>query len=417
MSVYGMMRTSVSGMAAQANRLAAVGDNIANVSTVGYKSADIEFETLVINSGGTSYTSGGVASQIRYSITEQGSLQFTASPFDLAITGNGFFVVNDPTGEFALTRAGSFVPDKEGQLVNSGGMTLMGVPITDESQDFVVNDIAGLEPVTISTSALRAEPSRNGTLKVNLPAAATVVAPADLPSANGASAQSSARSSVVAYDGVGQSVVLDVYYTRAAAGWEVAVFDAAGRPSGGGFPYAAGPLATQSLTFDANGQLAAASASSISIAVPNGEVLDLDLSGTSQLAADYSVVDIRVDGTSASSVAAVDVDSSGIVYAVFQSGERAPVYRLPLATVTSPDKLQPESGNIFTLTLDAGELRLGSAESAGFGRITSGALENSTVDLADELTRMIEAQRNYTANSKVFQTGAELIDVVVNLKR
>jgi flagellar hook protein FlgE len=113
----------------------------------------------------------------------------------------------------------------------------------------------------------------------------------------------------------------------------------------------------------------------------------------------------------------VDIDDDGTLYAVFDNGQRLQAYKIPLANVPSPDRLKPEPGNVYSLAVDSGDMLIGFAGAGGFGSISSGALEQSTVDLATELTTMIESQREYTANSKVFQTGADLMDVLVNLKR
>ena len=126
MGLYGMMRTSVSGMAAQANRLSTVADNIANSSTTGYKRASTEFSSLVLESGGSAYELGSVETRVRIGISEQGTFKFTTSVTDLAVKGNGFFLVNNESGQTYLTRAGSFVKDGNGDLVNAAGYRLMG---------------------------------------------------------------------------------------------------------------------------------------------------------------------------------------------------------------------------------------------------------------------------------------------------
>ena len=126
MSLYGMMRTGVSGMNAQANRLSTVADNIANAGTTGYKRSSTEFSSLIIPNVTGNYTSGGVTTSVRYATSQQGDLKYTTSTTDLAINGDGFFVVQDPSGKPFLTRAGSFVPDGDGRLVNAAGFYLMG---------------------------------------------------------------------------------------------------------------------------------------------------------------------------------------------------------------------------------------------------------------------------------------------------
>jgi flagellar hook protein FlgE len=408
-------------MAAQANRLGAVSDNIANSSTTGYKRASMEFSSLVLDSGGTEYVSGSVESHTRYAISEQGAFNFTTSVTDLAVRGQGFFLVSSEGEQTYLTRAGSFIPDGEGDLVNAAGYKLLGYSLLNGgSPSIVANGTAGLEVVNIGTLALQANPSTEGAFNVNLPVNSTVVAAADLPSANAATAQYTAMTSLVAYDNLGNEITLDVYSSNLGGGnWEITVFNQADAAAGGGFPYTGGALATQTLTFDmTNGQLDPASPTSITVPVPNGANLVLDMSGSSQLAANYTLLDATVvNGNAPSEVERVEIAEDGTLYAVFESGTRVATYKIPLASVASPDNMQPLAGNIFVPTADSGEIQIGFPGESGYGTMVSGALEQSTVDLASELTTMIEAERNYTANSKVFQTGAELMDVLVNLKR
>ena len=419
MSLYGMMRTGVSGMNAQANRLSAVADNIANSSTTGYKRSSIEFSSLIIPNATGNYTSGGVTTDIRYSISQQGDLRYTSSGSDLAINGDGFFVVQDASGRPALTRAGSFVPDGEGRLVNAAGYYLMGYNFSNGTPSPVTNGFGGLEEVLISQTELTATPSANGVFTSNLPVAAPVVIPANLPSANAGTAEYSAKSSLVVYNNVGAEVVLDVYFTKTAANtWEVAVFDQATASPTTSFPYSSGPLSTETLDFDpANGQLAGASADSITIPVPGGVSVNLSLQGTSELAQGFTVLAASVDGNAPSGIDQVEISADGTVYAQYENGSFKALYRIPVATVQSPDRLLVLPGNVFSQSSDSGDLRIGFANEGGLGSVVSGALENSNVDIAEELTSMIESQRSYTANSKVFQTGADLMDILVNLKR
>jgi len=419
MGLSGMMRTSASGMNAQANRLGTVADNIANSSTTGYKRASAEFSSLVLDSGTSEFVSGSVETKVRYAIGEQGAFKFTTSVTDLAVKGNGFFVVsgNDPTQTF-LTRAGSFVQDGNGNLVNAAGYTLMGYSLASGNPNVVSNGTAGLSVVNLGTLALQANPSTSGSLFVNLPSGAAVTPAANLPSANTAASTYAGKTSLIAYDNLGDQVTIDVYAARTGPGtWELTAFDRSTASSGGTFPYSSGPLVTTTLTFDTSGQLAAASPTSLNFTIPNGSAFTLDMSQSSQLATDYTVLSASVNGNAASEVQRVEFSDDGYLYAVFENGTRVPTYRIPLATVPSPDNLTPLAGNVYGLGVDSGDLQVDFPRSGGFGTLVSSALEQSTVDLATELTAMIESERNYTANSKVFQTGAELMDVLVNLKR
>ncbi len=404
-------------MAAQANRLSTVADNIANSSTTGYKRASTEFSSILLESG-SEYLSGSVKTNVRYGISEQGAFSYTTSSTDLAVNGNGFFIVSNTNGQSFLTRAGSFVKNGDGDLVNAAGYRLMGYSLAGGAPTVVANSFDGLEVVNIGNLALQANPSALGTLFVNLPSNATVVAAADLPSANAATATYTAKTSLVAYDNLGNEVVLDVYASKTAADtWEIAVFDQA-EATGGGFPYTAGPLVDDTLDFDpTTGQLDGGSPTGLSVPIPNGATLALDMSQSSQLAADYMVLEATVNGNAPSAVERVEISDDGIVYAVFENGARIATYQVPLATVSSPDNLKPLAGNVFAPGIDSGDVQIGFAGSGALGTIVSSALEQSTVDIASELTTMIESQRNYTVNSKVFQTGADLMDVLVNLKR
>ena len=158
-------------------------------------------------------------------------------------------------------------------------------------------------------------------------------------------------------------------------------------------------------------------ATAITVPVPNGQPLTFDLSGSTQLSADFTAYDISVDGNAPSSVEKLNITADGTVYAQYENETLRPLFRVPLANVISPDRLTSLSGNIFVANEESGDVRLGFPGEDELGGLVSGALESSNVDIAEELTKMIEGQRNYTANSKVFQTGSELMDVLLTLKR
>jgi flagellar hook protein FlgE len=420
MSLYGMMRTGVSGMNAQANRLSTVADNIANSSTTGYKRASTQFASLVLPSSGGAYNSGGVETVIRHHISDDGSQRFTTSSTDLALKGNGFFIVGNADDTPYLTRAGSFVPDAQGNLVNSAGYYLMGYPVVNGNVNPVANGFQGLEKVNIAQNDLIADPSKTGIFTANLPAGASIIAAADRPPTNAtASAQYTAKTSVQTFDNLGNVVVVDLYFTKTANNtWEVAAYNHANASAAGGFPYApAAPLTTENYTFDAvTGKLTSAD-KSISIPVPNGQALEIDFSATKQLAGDYTPIEVKIDGNTPSPIENVSIADDGTVTAIYKNGAKRAIYQIALADVPSPDNLLVMTGNVFSPSAESGDVQLGFAGSGSFGTLTSGALEESNADIAQELTEMIESQRSYTANSKVFQTGADLMDVLVNLKR
>lgn len=396
MSLYGMMRTGVSGMNAQANRLSTVADNIANASTVGYKRAETQFSSLVLPSTAGQYNSGSVLTDVRYGISDQGGIRSTSSTTDLAIDGNGYFVVQGPGGSTYLTRAGSFVPDKNGDLVNSAGYYLLGAGADEAAGGLTV---AGLNIVNVNAAALPAEGSTAGDFTVNLPS--TDQAPA----AGGYNH----KTSLISYNDKGEKITLDVYFTKTGANeWNVSVKNAADGVE----------IGTTVLNFDpTTGDLVSGGNVAVNLGAYGGQTLNLNLGGSTQRAGDYTISQAVINGQAPSSIKGVDVGNDGAVVAVYENGTQKVLYRIPLANVASPDRMTVVSGNIFLPSAESGDVRLGFPQGDGMGKIMSGTLEESNADIAQELTDMIEAQRSYTANSKVFQTGFELMDVLVNLKR
>ncbi|MCK1476749.1 flagellar hook protein FlgE [Bradyrhizobium sp. 197] len=408
MSLYGVMRTGVSGMNAQSNKLSMVSDNIANVNTTGYKRASTEFSSLILKSGSGNYDSGAVETTVRYAISDAGNYQFTTSATDLAVQGNGFFVVRDPNGNNFLTRAGAFVPDSTGNLVNSAGFQLMGYNIANGATPTVAaNGFGGLQVINVNQMALQASPSTKATVDANLDPSAAIIAGPPGPGAY------TSKTSVVTYDNIGNAVTVDVYAAKTAANtWQIQLYDSStGTALAGGLN-----TFTFDVTATGKGKLAAASPTSLTVTIPGGSSFNMDLSAMTQVASSFDFK-ATVDGNAPSAVEKVNIDDKGVVTAVLKNGTELPSFQIALANVPSPDHLTPEVGNVYSPNLDSGNVQVGLAGQGGLGTIQSGALEDSNVDLADELTAMIEAQRGFTANSKSFQTGADLLDVVVNLKR
>jgi flagellar hook protein FlgE len=390
-----MMRTGVSGMNAQANRLSAVADNIANASTIGYKRAETQFSSLVLPSSGGQYNSGSVLTSVRYGISDQGGIRSTSSTTDLAIDGNGYFLVQGADGATYLTRAGSFVPDKDGNLVNTAGYYLLG-----SADGSVAPDLNGLSIVNVNAPDLTAIGSTAGTFTVNLPTTDTPPATAG---------DYNHKTSLISYNNAGEAVKLDVYFTKNADDtWSVSVKNAADNVE----------IGTGTLTFDpVTGAVVSGGNVSVDLTGYNGGTLDLNLGASTARTGSYTISQATINGQAPSSLQSVDVGADGSVVAIYEHGSQQVLYRLPLATVASPDRMTVVSGNVFSPSAASGAVTVGYPQSDGMGKIMSGSLEESNADIAQELTDMIEAQRSYTANSKVFQTGSELMDVLVNLKR
>ena len=428
MSIFGSMKTAVSGMNAQANRLSTVSDNIANVNTTGYKAVSTAFSSLVLPSTSGNYSSGGVTTTVRQAVSDQGDISYTTSGYDLAISGDGFFIVQSPDGVPVLTRAGDFTKDDEGNLVNSAGFKLMGYSYDSGAPAVVVNGFSGLVPVNVAQSGLTAIASTAGTFAGNLDSGAEI-ATGNLPSSNTAPVTADTKQiSMVGYDKLGNTVQYDFYFTKtdaevpppatgAASTWEVAVYRHSDATVGSttSFPYSTDAVGGGTMEFDASGNLVSGNSLLIDDPVTTGQI-QMDLSGFTQLASDFSGKGTP-NGQAASPVDSVSIGKDGTVSAKYADGTSKPLYRIPLATVASPDNMTLMSGNVYSANGTSGVTVTGFPQTNGFGSIQSGAIESSNVDLAGELTEMIESQRSYTANSKVFQTGSDIMDVLVNLKR
>jgi flagellar hook protein FlgE len=398
------------GMAAQSDALASISENIANSGTVGYKEAATHFMTVLSSLQTSDSFGGGVTTKSRYQIAQQGALLHTSSPTDLAVKGAGFFVVSNSAGETFLTRAGSFVPDAQGRLVNAAGYYLMGFSAGAPS-----SSISGMQVVTIDPGRLVANPSTSGVLSANLPANASIVAPANLPSTNAATAAFTSKTSLTTFDNLGNSIVLDIYFAKTGTNnWEMTVYNSADAAPGG-FPYSTPALATQPLAFSAaNGSLS--SGSPVGMAIPGGAALSLDVSNMTQLGAPFGMNSASVNGNGAAAVSSVQIGSDGTLSYVLGNGQTIPAYMIALANVNSPDNLSVVTGNVFVSNTDSGQVFVGNPGSGGFGVLASSNLENSTVDLATQLSSMIVAQRSFTANSQVFQVASDILQVLNNIK-
>jgi flagellar hook protein FlgE len=411
-----ILNTSVSGMQGNSNWLSTISQNVANANTTGYKNVETDFSSLVdqIDNGNADF--GGVSTRQVSLNALQGSVVSTAIPTDLAVQGAGFFVVSDSSGTMYLTRNGSFTPDASGNLVNSAGYYLMAANVQNGASPLAANSLTGLKKVNVVNAGQTATATTAASLTANVPSTATPVAAANLPSTNSAGATYTEATSLVVHDNLGGSHTINLYYTNTGSNtWEVDAFDASKASANAGFPYSSGPLATQTLSFNpTTGALS--SGSPLSIAVPNGQTMNLDMSNMTQLAAGFNVTAATANGNAPSGISGVSISTTGSLTFNYANGTSSVAYDIPLANVVSPDNLASVNGGAYLQTSASGPIFLGTAGGAGFGKIEASSLESSTVDLATELTDMIQAQSAYEANSKVFQTGANILDVLNGLK-
>ena len=408
MSLYSALNTSVTGMAAQANKLSVISENISNSSTVGYKEGSAQFEDLVSQVTTGDYNAIGVTTNVRYDVTGQGSLNATTSNTDLAIQGNGFFVVQGTDGSTYLTRAGSFTKDNSGNLVNTAGFSLKGYALPPNGAGDT-GSIDGLSVVNLNTQGLNASPTTTGSLAANLPSTAAAAPASPAPGPN----NFSQMTSLTTYNDLGAPETLNLYFTKTANNtWNVDVYNAADTTT------ELGTAGGTSLTFDpTTGGLALgppASPTSVSVPIAGGNTVTIDLSKMTQVAGAFSVTSATADGNPPSSIKDVSIAQDGTLSFVYANGKEVPAYKIPLANVESPDNLSNISGDVFQVNAQSGQIVVGTAGQGGMGAIDASNLEASTVDLAGQLTDMIQAQRGYEANSKVFQAGSDILSTLIN---
>ncbi len=443
MGIYGMMRTGVAGMNAQANRLTGVADNVANVSTAGYKRTDTQFSDLVMPSTRNAYQSGGVMTTVRHDISMQGAGRGTGKPGDIMLEGNGFFRVQDESGTEYLTRAGSFQRNGEGYLQNAGGFYLLD----ETGKRVMIKGGAG--------ELLQGEVTQNINLTANLQADKTAIKRDDKVKDGGFDHTDEKtyhfKKSKTVYDEQGTAVDVDFYFTKTADNtWEMWTY------------VGDEPLTTQDRTnpespvgvtnpvtfsFDKKGNLigitdknknAVTLTDKLTILVPNVNkgfdeagkpvtttfpvaisLYNADKTGRTsltQIGANFTF-DAEADGYAPGTYKGFSFGTNGEIQVSYSNSQVRTIGRVGLSTVTAPDSLIPLTGTVFQAVPEAGGQTFGHPGEGTFGILRSGMLEESNADIGDELTDMIEAQRNYTANSKVFQTGSEVMDVIVNLKR
>ena len=420
MSIYGAMFSGVSGLNANSQALGMIADNISNVNTVGYKGTAAQFSTLITQSPSrTTFSPGGVTSTPIPAIDRQGLLQATASKTDIAVAGSGFFVVNEAAtpgagNEFFFTRAGSFTSDENGALVNTAGYYLQGWPLTNGTTlPANTTVLTGVETVNVSTLSGTAQGSATVTLELNLPSTAAV---ADTHSAT-----------VQVFDSLGNAHDLQIDFVKAAANsWTINVQD----PVLAGTATVSGTVtaAVRSMTFNgADGTPATITipdiaitawttgAANSTIAVNAGTVGQAD--GITQFAGQFSVGELDQDGLPFGQFAGVTIGTDGIVTAVFDNGRQLNIYQLPVAMFPNPNGLEAVNGNAYRQTTNSGNLLLQQANAGGAGAVASSALEASTVDLAEEFTKMITTQRAYSASAKIITTADEMLEELIRIRR
>lgn len=428
MSIQNAMQAGIAGLRVNSQSVATISNNIANSGTIGYKRNFTQMVSQVVGD------SGSVSSVDRKDIETGGAIISTNSATDLAIDGEGFFVVmkdpnNRDSSNFLLTRAGSFEVDDSGYMVNAAGYYLAGYSYEDGSLSGVGrNNFSDLEAVRSGTASMTAKISSMGSIQGNLPSSLTGTG----------IAQDPFISSMSYFTALGEQDGLKFSWTPSDTtenAWNIAVtgndgtaygtvdvtFADSGPTAGAPLSYAftpdAGLVAPADFTVDADGN--------ITLTIDNGTIPQTfevalgavgTFNGVTQFDGDYEPQQITVDGSSASALASTEIDNQGNLVGVFENGKRQSLYQITVATVTSAAAMEEKSGNAYALTLGSGDAVMNVAGS-GAGTIETGATEASNVDIAQEMTDLIQVQRAYSSNAKSITTSDEMLQEVNNLKR
>ena len=430
MTISSSMNSGVSGLTANANRLATIADNIANSSTFGYKRVVADFSSLVIMQGDGTYSAGGVRAPVTRMIDQRGALVATENPTDLAIGGRGLLPVtsatalNRPVGDLPirLVTTGSFRPDADGILRTKTGEVLMGWPANADGviPNFPRDTFDGLRPIQISANQFAGDPTTRMQLSANLPATATEA---------GGSGQPYVISAEY-YDNLGTPRFLEIGFTPAipATGtsheWRMEIRDSA---QDGAI------IGEYVLVFDSQrgtgGNLASVTpvvggpfdpaTGSLSLMVESGP-LDLGIGapgGLTQLSVNFSRSPVVKDGSPVGNLSRVEVDANGYLNAIYDSGITRVLYQIPVVDVPNLNGLRAEDNQTYSITPETGQFFLWNAGNGPTGDMVGYAREESTTDVAGELTQLIQTQRAYSSNAKLIQTVDEMLQETTNIKR
>jgi flagellar hook protein FlgE len=464
MSINSAMMAGVSGLVANSSAMAAISNNISNVNTTAYKRTRSDFTHLVNAQGiGTTYNAGGVTAAQRQLISGQGSINQTNVATDLALQGQGFFVVNTAPAEAGdaktvnFTRVGSFSPDQFGDLVNQSGHYLQGWRV-DSNGEYKANsgDLTLLENVNLNVASGLATASTQASIFGNL-RASTPVRAAEATYSAGTSATNLASGAVKAdanwsfqiYDSRGgiKSFTVALLKSSVPNEWHAEIFASNPSQINSGAPLVDGQVASGKLVFTPDGKLDIAATSpelmaplSIGAYAPgpaaagtvtwaedtgiDAQEITLELGQTPGKSATITQFDSPTAQTSSTSdgslygeAVGVEVDRDGFVSATFNNGVSRKIYKLAVATFNNPDGLSAQDGGSFQVTRASGNFNLKEPGTGGAGFIEAEALEASTVDLALEFSNMIITQRAYSASSKIITTADEMLDELIRMKR
>ena len=464
MSISTALFTGISGLNTLGNSMTVVGDNIANVNTIGFKGSRATFEDVLSQSistaAGTAQVGRGTTLSTVNILFQQGSFESTSEPTDLAIGGKGFFIVQQPgTSSDYYTRAGQFRFDKDGRFVNPAGYVVQGWQLDDNG-----DDVGAITDIVLDSFTSPPDATEEIRVITNLDSRATSSS-ADLSTAWDATVSPpisqlsyNYQSSLQVYDDLGSSHDLTIYFDPGAAPntWEYIVTCPPAEDFRAGFPgtaqqglllrgqvtFNASSGAIQGMTYEQYDPAAAAwGAGSLSpdgypeftaqfsaAATPQLMRLNIgsrDVGGTwenaalstTQYASGSTTVFQTQDGYATGFLQDIAVDTDGVITGHYSNGQILALYRVALANFNNPWGLSKEGGNLFRATRASGDPTTGHPGTNGLGRIAPNSLEQSNVDLATEFVKMITVERGFQANSKIITTTDAMLAELINLKR
>ena len=421
MSLSGALSSAISGLSAQSQALAMVSDDLANASTTGYKTNTAMFDDLVTNAmNSTQYSSGGVQVMTRANITQLGLLTTTSNPTDVAIQGQGFFVVTDSQGDVSYTRNGAFTADSKGFLENNGSFLL------GERTDSSGNVLSGtLEPINTEIAPTSAAATTKATIAANLPSDA----------ASGATFETS----VPVFDSKGNASTVEITWTKSStANTWTGVYS--NPTSASNSSDTTGTISTSpnnpavTVTFNTDGSLQSLSPTSPTIGITwnNGaaaSTVALNLgtaNGTDGLTQNASgatpptltVGSITSDGLAFGKLSGVSISkSSGLVEASYTNGQTIPIYKIPVATFADADALSAQSDGLYQATAGSGAATVQFSGQGGAGTIFGSELESSATNTNQEFSTMMTAQQAYSASAQVVTAVNKMFDTLIQSMR
>ncbi|HKY18882.1 MAG TPA: flagellar hook protein FlgE [Rhizomicrobium sp.] len=431
MSLYGALTIGVAGLAANSMALSATSSNIANVNTVGYKNQTVNFQTFLNIPGLAGNSSAGVSAVIGQDVTTQGLPTTTSSPTDLAISGNGFFVVaTNPstTASQEYTRAGNFTPDENGNLKNAAGLYLLGWKL--DSAGNIPTNTSALSLINVSSLSGKAQATANLGIQANLQASSTTVGSYTTGQMTSGAVTPEFQRTINLYDSQGGSQPITFSFVKTAANTWAFEATYSGSASNLSSP---NPIGTGTVTFNSDGTMrnvngAAPASGSFNLTIPwaastglASQTVAVNLgavngtSGLTQFDSASTLNGTSPDGSPFGSITGVTVAKDGTVTAQFSNGLSQSVFKVPIATFTNPDGLGQMNGNAYIATRASGAANINQASTGAAGGISAQALEASTVDLATEFTNLITTQRAYSAAARIVTTADQMLQELEQL--